>query len=42
VIALLTPIWFVQVLVLYVWAVVVSILLWKRSDMTKQSSAQTA
>jgi hypothetical protein len=42
VIALLTPIWIIQVLVLYVWAVVVSILLWKRSDMTKQSSAQTA
>jgi hypothetical protein len=42
VIALLTPIWIIQFLVLYVWAIVVSILLWKRSDVTEQGSAQPA
>jgi hypothetical protein len=42
VIALLTPIWILQVLVLYLWAVVVSILLFKRSDLTERGTAQPA
>jgi hypothetical protein len=38
----LTPLWIVQFLLLYVWAVVVSILLYKRRDSSEPGHVQTA
>jgi len=38
----LTPVWILQFLLLYVWAVVVSILLYRRSDPTEPGHIQTA